>query len=262
MSIAYIDEYIQKDGKHVLDITMTLQRDMPKYMLFFADAEDIDLVKEYDWYMNGDAANWYPVCDTYCKGEYVKVEFRQMVLMKRLGFMPDCVGHYNGMMLDNCFSNLFVSTPEYNKRNDIHMGYNILYMYRDNKITPVYEPYCILDNKYYYSEPRYYLSELEACKAVYVLEQKYYSDFNFNFFLHRFSGGIDLLIEERRGEITSEEAVRAYIERHNDAWHYYRYNLMYYYFENDIPMPKYYINSIGKMADEDGETLCPYDYIN
>lgn len=78
-------------------------------------------------------------------------------------------------------------------------------------------------------------------------------------FLEDRSNAIDILDLERTGQISHEESVYRHVKRYSqNAWYYYRYDLVDYFKEYNIPVPEFALDERGFMVDIDtGRKLCP-----
>lgn len=244
MSVSRIEEYTQKDGAGVLKVFLVSRKAFPNGSYFYADAEDLDIVQSQYWGRKGTGAI---IARTIYASCYL---FHREVALKKLGhypYYPDWIDHYNGVLFDNCDSNLFITS---NRRKGRTRGYT----FRTDSYNPNGSWHV------YISTPQVRKSvknELEACRLRYELEQAY-PTYCYNFLEDR-SDDLDILDMERTGQITHEESIYRHVIKYADnAWYYHRYNLEQYFKDNHIPVPQYALDDKGFMVHPiTGVRLCP-----
>lgn len=219
---------------------------------FYIDTKDLDLIirdgRHMGWYLKGtECGNVYPRCLISGKGYY----FHQVIGRKYLGFVPECIDHYNGVTIDNTDRNLNVVTHTQNSRNIRCRGYkfsNVRCFTVYLKVNGVYE------KSYGFKR------EDEAAYFRGYYERTFWTDYGYDFSADR-RDELDLLELELSGKISSEEATYRHVinKAANNAWYLLRYNLFDYFREYNISEPKYSIDNIGRMVDiNSGALLCPY----
>ena len=248
MAVERIEEYVQKDGTGVLKVILTPQKAFPNGSYFYCDAEDIDLVEGYTWYL-----------DIHRNTAYVKafwgsgnIKFHQELALKKLGHYIECIDHRNRIGFDNCDENLFSVSSLENEHNKVTRGYHdeARSDYKKGLIWRV----LIKDGK-----AKFYTvqNEVEACISRCNLEKEHYVN-PYGFILDR-SQALDLLDLERTGKISADEATYRHVMKYADnAWYYYRYGLEDYFKQNNIPVPQYALDEQGYMVHPiTGQKLCP-----
>lgn len=215
---------------------------------FYCDASAIDLVKSYSWCLAKQGKNICVSAHTYSQVRLFHQEYAKRVL----GYYPDYIDHINGLELDNRDKNLNIVNKQQNARNKPSRGYNF------KVIKNYFQPYYVLDRKVYFKGN--YKTEPEALVATYLLREKVYSDYNYNFLEDRrnFESLLDL---EVKGIVSHEEAnyLRAKQLIESNPWYVYRYDLFDYCKENKIVIPNFSLDSEGFMVSPvTGKRLCPY----
>lgn len=219
---------------------------------FYCDADAIDLVKSYSWYLSKQGRGTYVLAKTVTHSTGQKtLRFHQEYAKKVLGYYPNYIDHIDGLEIDNQDSNLNVVTTQQNIRNRPTIGYVLTW---NNCFQPIYK----LDGKQYYSNR--YKTEPEALLATYQLRQEVYDDYNYNFLEDRrhFENLLDL---EVKGVFSHEEAtyLRAKELIESNPWYAYRYNLFDYCKENKIVIPNFTLDKQSFMIHSvTGSRLCPY----
>lgn len=216
---------------------------------FYCDADAIDLVQSYNWYLQKSNKNTY--VETYIDRQ-VKLHFHQEYAKKVLNYNPDYIDHINGIEFDNRDMNLNVVSNKQNIRNKPSIGYHF------NAIKNRFQPNYVLDRKNYCSGS--FKTEPEALLATYLLREKVYSDYNYNFLEDR-RNFKSLLDSEVKGVVSHEQAsyLRAKKLIESNPWYAYRYNLFDYCKENKIVIPNFSLDEQGFMIHLiTGQRLCPY----
>lgn len=254
-----IEKFVQKNGLVVLKVWLAPTPQFPNGAFFYCEARDEDLVLLHP--------NW-SICSQ--KQPYVKATasiasaisiylFHSEIARKHLGYYPEAVDHFNGVEFD-CVDrpNLFSVTQEQNNRNRRSKGYvldrsgsfrALLMLGRE-----MLEPYSTVRN------------EIQALALRNQLEQKYFTDYNYNFLADRRTS-LDLLMQEREGVISRDDAVYLYLKKYSDnPWFYFRYALAeaydYYGLEKPEEGKDYWLDSEGFMINKDGVRLLPVDWLN
>lgn len=197
---------------------------------FWVDIKDIDVIMNKSWFLSDD---------------YVmsaRQSLHQELAEKYLGYYPSCIDHINGVKIDNTDENLNIVTNIQNIRNSPSLRY------RYEKRDKVFRVQCVCNySSIYKCSVR---TEDIACKYQFELEKTIYADYNYDFFKDR-RNDIDILEEEYKGVITTEEATFKHIMRYakNNAWYVYRYNLFDYFKDYNVPIPIFEIDSNGFMID-------------
>lgn len=82
-------------------------------------------------------------------------------------------------------------------------------------------------------------------------------------FLEDRRNDLDILDLERTGVLSHEESIYKHVLRYakDNAWYYYRYNLVKYFKDNHIPAPKFITDEQGFMRHPvTNKLLCPFYY--
>lgn len=255
-----IQQFVQKDGLVVLKVWLSPTPQFPNGSFFYCEAKDEDLVRMHlNWsicdskkpYVQARASGASAVSGRYC--------FHTEVARKYLGYYPEAIDHYNGVEFD-CVDrpNLFSVTTEQNNRNRRSKGYRIDHTgaffasisYHNEEFRP-------------YSNVR---NEAQVLVLRNRLEQEYFSDYSYNFLADRRTT-LDLLLQEREGLISHEDAVYLYLLRYIDnPWFYFRYDLAevydYYGLEKPEEGKNYWIASDGFMVNKNGVRLFPEKWLS
>lgn len=254
-----IEKFTQKDGLEVLKVWLSPTPQFPNGSFFYCEAKDKDLVLAHkNWSI------WNP------KQPYVRAKasrasavsgyrFHVEVARKYLGYFPEAVDHYNGVEFDCVNSpNLFSVTQEQNIRNQRSKGYGI---YRSCSFSAyihlrgdLLRPYSAVQN------------EIQALVLRNRLEQEYYSDYSYNFLADRRTS-LDLLLQEREGVISHDDAIFLYLKKYSDnPWYFFRYDLANAYNYYGLNKPEegkdYWLDSEGFMIGRNGKRLVPIDWLN
>lgn len=253
-----IEKFTQKDGLEVLKVWLAPTPQFPNGAFFYCEARDEDLVWAHK--------NW-----TICRQKQPYVEargsiasavshyrFHIEVARKYCSELPEAIDHYNGVEFD-CVNrpNLFSVSAKQNSRNKRSKGY---WIDRSGFRAPLMlgrellEPYSTVRN------------EIQALALRNQLEQKYFIDYNYNFLADRRTS-LDLLLQEREGVLSHDDAVYLYLKKYSDnPWFYFRYDLAeaydYYGLEKPEEGKDYWIASDGFMVNKDGERLIPNDWLS
>lgn len=254
-----IEKFVQRDGLEVLKVRLSPTPQFPNGSFFYCEARDEDLVLAH--------RNW-TICNT--KHPYVRAgasiasavschyHFHSEVAKKYLGYYPEAVDHFNGLEFD-CVdsSNLFSVTQEQNGRNKRSKGYQAI-------ASDSFRAHIKLHGKTISSN--YVRNEIQALAFRNQLEQEYFSDYNYNFLADRRTS-LDLLLQEREGILSHDDAVYLYLKKYSDnPWFYFRYDLAeaydYYGFRKPEEGKDYWIDEEGFMIGRNGKRLVPVDWLN
>lgn len=254
-----IKEYQQANGVLILKVFLRPTAKFPEGSNFFySPAEAIDLVKKYSWYLNQVGNRVYIEAKTgsdYCQRTIL---FHRELFKFYHGYnWEDGIDHINMVEFDNTDNNLNAVTGSQNNYNKFTRGYSY------DKDWGTFQPRIVINSKHYRSSVVH--REDEACILQNRLEQidlkeklqdQYYM---FDFLKYR-RGSEDILDLERTGQISEEEATYKHILRYADnVWFYLRYNLEQYFKNNNIPVPKYSLDTQGFMTHHiTGKKLCPF----
>lgn len=251
MAVERIEDY-----GDVLKVILKPTKSFPQGGYFYCDAEDIDLVKAYTWFLCQLGKNIYVLANDNWQNTCL---FHRELANKYLGYYPEYLDHISGVEIDNIGSNLNEVNQQQNQYNSFIKGY--LFDKRRNNFQPRIKYNRELLYPYWGVK-----TELEVCQLQYLVETdflrlKMQDDYYmYNFLLDR-RNDLDILDDERTGKISQEEAVYKHVLRYADnAWYYYRYNLEQYFKDNKIPIPKYGVDEQGFMIHPiTGQKLCPFN---
>lgn len=246
MAVEDIERYRQRNGNDILKVFIKPTKVFPD-AYFYCDVSDEELVKNYTW---GLKSQKKPYIAAHFGSSYScqSLYFHQEKAHNILDYYPDCINHINGIEYDNINQNLDVVTVQQNNCNKISKGYEI----RGRSFRP-----CIVVNSQTIRTKCVH-SEVEACQIAYLLEIKY-EVYRYDFLKDR-RKDVDLLDMERTGRITEEEAIYRHVLRYaaDNAWYYYRYNLVDYFNAYNISVPKFSADIDGFMCHSvTGQKLCP-----
>ena len=247
MAVQEIKEFLQKDGSEVLKVILAPTKKFPEGSYFYCDAEDIDIVEMYTWYVHQGYKNFY--ITARCLHED-KIVFHQKLALKKLGYYVDCIDHYNHVGFDNIDNNLYIVSTSENKQNSFIKGY-----IRDKrKLKSTWQVISKGNIALFKSMAK---DEVTACKLRYQFERERCTH-PYTILVDR-SQSLDILDLERTGQISADEATYRHVLKYADnAWYYHRYNLEEYFRDNNIPVPKYALDLQGYMIHPiTGEKLCP-----
>lgn len=249
MAVERIEEYRMKNGMDILMVHLAPAPNLPSGSFFFADAEDIDLVNELTWFIRTSET---PYILAHI-GEYKynkQVRFHQYLAYKKLGYYPQYIDHRNGIEFDNIDLNLFNITSSENSHNKFIIGYT--YNKSRNKFRGMYKLNGEVKQRYG--------SEYEAC----IFRNKQESENDSHYYCLELDrrDSLDILVEERKGIISEEEAIKKHLEKYKDnAWYYYRFGLEEWYKLFNWEIPKFTLDDIGYMRHHiTNEKLSPYTH--
>lgn len=254
-----IQKFIQKDGLEVLKVWLSPTPQFPNGSFFYCEARDYDLVVSHPNWSIHSQKQPYVRAKASSASAVSGYRFHVEIARKNLGYCPEAVDHYNGVEFDCVDSpNLFSVTAEQNSRNKRSKGY-----YIKDSGSFCSEMWCSGERICPYSTVR---NEIQVLAFRNQLEQKYFTDYNYNFLADRRTA-LDLLLQEREGLISHEDAVYLYLLRYIDnPWFYFRYALAeaydYYGFRKPEEGKDYWIASDGFMVNKDGVRLVPIDWLN
>lgn len=224
---------------------------------FYCDAEDIDIVQNYSWYLSQHGKSICVVALDFYKNYYL---LHRELAYKILNYYPSYIEHINGLEIDNVDKNLNVVTQQQNVYNQSTRRYSFDKEYNYFRVRIVY------NRKDFFPFNRV-KTEVEACQLAYLAETDFLrlkmqdNYYMYNFLLDR-RNDLDILDDERTGKISQEEAVYRHVVRYakDNAWYYFRYNLAEYFKDNHIPIPKYGVDEQGFMIHPiTGQKLCPFN---
>lgn len=254
-----IEKFTQKDGLEVLKVWLAPTSQFPNGAFFYCEAKDYDLVvSRHGWYINSQK-NPYVEAGASRVSAVSTYRFHVEVARKYCSELPEAIDHYNGVEFDCVDSpNLFSVSTEQNNRNRRSRGYQLAcsgsFRTSINFHGKEFQPYSYVRN------------EIQALVLRNRLEQEYFSDYSYNFLADRRTA-LDLLLQEREGILSHDDAVFLYLQRYIDnPWFYFRYNLAeaydYYSLEKPEEGKDYWIASDGFMVNKNGERLVPNDWLN
>lgn len=254
-----IEKFTQKDGLEVLKVRLSPTPQFPNGSFFYCEAKDYDLVVTHQNWSICSQKHPYVQARASIASAVSNYQFHTEVAKKYLGYSPEAVDHYNGVEFD-CVDrpNLFSVSTEQNIRNQRSKGYRLdrsgaffaSIRYHNEEFRP-------------YSNVR---NEIQVLELRNQLEQTYFSDYNYNFLADRRTS-LDLLLQEREGILSHDDAVYLYLKKYSDnPWFYFRYALAeaydYYGLEKPEEGKDYWIASDGFMVNKDGARLVPIDWLN
>jgi hypothetical protein len=242
MSVLGSEAYRQKKGIDILKVLLKPTQNFPKGY-FYCDASDEKLVRSYTWCLSSQKK---PYVVAACYG-IQNLRFHREKALNILDEYPNYINHINGVEFDNVNQNLDKVTNQQNCWARPSKGYRI------NGRS--FEPRIGINSQNIYA--KCVGVEVEAIQLAYQLELEY-EDYRYNFLKDR-RKDIDILDLERTGQISEEEAVYRHVLRYADnAWYYYRYNLVEYFKDNHLTVPVFSIDSGGYMTHSiTGQRLCP-----
>lgn len=257
--ITGIQQFVQKDGLEILKVRLSPTPQFPNGSFFYCEAKDEDLVLTHPNWSISDPKQPYVQARASRVSAVSGFRFHVEVARKYLGYYPEAVDHYNGIEFD-CVDrpNLFSVSKEQNSRNRRIKGYRLdrsgSFFISIRQHREEFFPYSNVRN------------EIQALALRNRLEQEYFSDYNYNFLADRRTA-LDLLLQEREGVISHEDAVFLYLQRYIDnPWFYFRYNLAeaydYYSLEKPEEGKDYWVAKDGFMVNKDGVRLVPIDWLN
>lgn len=254
-----IQRFKQQDGLEVLKVWLSPTKEFPNGSFFYCEARDYDLVVSHpNWsiWSQNDPYVRAPASKTSAVSNY---RFHVEIAKKYCSELPEAIDHYNGVEFDCVNSlNLFSVSMEQNSRNRRGRGYEITPSGSFSALTKIQgkllRPYSNVRN------------EIQVLELRNQLEQTYFSDYNYNFLADRRTA-LDLLLQEREGLISHEDAVYLYLLRYIDnPWFYFRYDLAeaydYYGLEKPEEGKDYWIAKDGFMINRDGMHLLPEKWLS
>lgn len=254
-----IEKFTQKDGLEVLKVWLAPTPQFPNGAFFYCEACDEDLIWAHKNWSISDPKKPYVKATASIASAVSIYRFHSEIAKKHLGYYPEAVDHFNGVEFD-CVdrSNLFSVSTDQNNRNKRSRGYRLAYS----------DSFCALikihgDSLRPYSAVR---NEIQALALRNRLEQEYFSDYNYNFLTDRRTS-LDLLLQEREGVISHDDAIFLYLKKYSDnPWYFFRYDLAnaYNYYGLDKPEEgkDYWIAEDGFMVGRNGKRLVPIDWLN
>ena len=157
----------------------------------------------------------------------------------------------NNCEIDYTYANLGNSPSRQNRRMIPHRGYSLRSEKCEFVVTATYD--------YYTGKKGAYSTEVEACKAAYLLEQEFKVPCQYNFLRDR-RYDWDLLEREYTGAITRDDSYMYRIVHYalSNAWYVHRYNLTEWFEKFGFTLPIYYTDDCGRMRNGfTKELLCP-----
>ena len=244
MAVDSITKYKQLDGREVLKVRLRPTKKYPNAW-FYIDACYEDLVRSKSWFIASDG---YVIATVGYKGYQRTLRLHREIVFKCLGRYPDYLDHCSGLKIDNIGANLEEVNKQQNRRNAQSRGY---------LIRSIFIPTIVLNGKIIHDNS--VRREDEVCLRQFQFESQMYSDYKYDFFKDR-RGELDIVDMERTGQISSDYATYLHVKRYveSNPWYAFRYNLFDYCNQNNIIIPKYELNSEGRMVDAKGNILCPY----
>ena len=206
---------------------------------FYTDNAYIDFVMSQLWHKSGN----YIAC---ASGLFHTLYFNERSFNKSKSLILD---HIDGVGIDNRIKNLRRADYSKNSFNKQTRGYSVksnrfIVRYRSNDVDL---PYMTFDN------------EFDAVHYCFLREDKFQSDFKYNFFTDR-RGDLDILDLELTDKISENEALYRHITRYalDNAWYYFRFGLQDYFYENYLEPPTFQLDSDGFMVHPvTKKRLCP-----
>ena len=251
MSVQNIEYYTQKDGRKILKVILTPTKNFPNGVTY-VDACFEDLIRQYTWFIEHHG---YVVASVRIpdKGQTL-IQLHREIMQCTYGFTPDYVDHISGVMIDNVGLNLEKVTNSQNIRNVPKRGYRIQGY---GKTGAHFQLKCQMNNKSIHKAG--IEREDDACIQQFFFELQHYSEYNYDFLKDR-RNDLDIVDLERSGKISNEEATYLHVKKYveNNPWYAFRYNLFDYCKQNNIIIPKYYLNEDKRMVDVNGKILCPF----
>ena len=247
MSVLEIEQYRQLNGEDTLKVILKPTKNFPDGAYFYCDAIDEELVKNYTWGLHKKKEP-YVVANIGRSYNQQYLRFHREKAFNILGNYPDYINHINMVEFDNVNANLDVVTVQQNSWCRPSKGYWFT--------GRSFVPHIVINSRDVCA--KCVRTEVEACQSAYQLEvthEKYRYDF-----LKDRRKDIDILDLERTGKISEEEAIYRHVLRYaaDNAWYYFRYNLIRYFADNHIPVPRYSLDSQGYMTHSvTGQRLCP-----
>lgn len=254
-----IEKFTQKDGLEVLKVWLSPTPQFPNGSFFYCEAKDEDLVWAHkNWTICSQKQPYVQARASIASAISGRYLFHSEIARKYCSKLSEAIDHYNGIEFD-CVDgpNLFSVTTEQNGRNRRSRGYELV------GSSSFRASLMFHDEKIYFSCVR---NEIQVLALRNRLEQEYFSDYNYNFLADRRTS-LDLLMQEREGVISRDDAVYLYLKKYSaNPWFYFRYALAeaYEYYGLDKPEEgkDYWIASDGFMVNKDGARLVPIDWLN
>ena len=252
MAVQRIEHYTQQDGRRILKVILKPTKKYPNGY-FYVDICFEDLVRSRSWHIN---PRGYVVSAIGFHNNRRKSLLHKEIAFRCLGRYPNYIDHENGLEFDNIGANLTEVTSQQNSRNKRSRGYLIGRICKSDGSQ--FQPKITLNEKNIRDTS--VRREDEACIKQFQFESTNYSDYNYDFLKDR-RGDADIVDLERKGIISTDEATFRHVMRYaeNNAWYVWRFNLFDYFAEHGVPIPVYSLNKEGRMVDEYGQILCPFD---
>lgn len=254
-----IQRFKQQDGLEVLKVRLSPTPQFPNGAFFYCEARDEDLVWAHKNWSISNPKQPYVQARASRVSVISSYRFHSEVARKYCSELPEAIDHYNGVEFD-CVNrpNLFSVTQEQNIRNRRSKGYGVD---RSGSFCPQLNYHGSWVHSY-----SIVLDEVQALALRNRLEQEYFSDYNYNFLADRRTA-LDLLLQEREGLISHEDAVYLYLLRYIDnPWYYFRYGLAeaydYYSLEKPEEGKDYWFDEDGFMIGRTGKRLLPEKWLS
>ena len=246
MAVDRTEKYRQKNGDNILKVILKSTKTFPDGGYFYCDSCDEELVRSYTW---GLKSQKEPYVKAVMGSSYSQqqLRFHREKAYNILNYYPDYINHINGIEFDNVNLNLDVVTSQQNLWEKSSRGYGVVGRSFQPYVAVNYQRICAKCTR----------TEVEAIQFAYQLEVSH-EDYMYDFFKDR-RKDTDILDMERTGQISEDEAVYHHVLRYADnAWYYYRYNLVEYFRDNHLNVPAYAIDDEGYMTHSvTGQRLCP-----
>lgn len=246
MAVECIEKYRQKNSEDILKVILKPTKNFPEGY-FYCDSCDEKLVKLYSWRLHTQKEP-YVVATIRSHYSHQLLYFHREKAHNILDYYPDYINHIDGIEYDNANMNLDIVNQQQNRWCASSKGYEI--------VGRSFRPYVNVNSRHICA--KCVRTEVEAIQSAYQLELEY-EDYRYDFLKDR-RRDIDILDMERTGKISKEEAIYRHVLRHaaDNAWYYYRYNLVDYFNAYNISVPKFSIDSSGFMCHSvTGQKLCP-----
>lgn len=203
------------------------------------------------------------------------IELHKLIFYKYAGYYYAdnyVIDHLNSVHFDNVESNLDLVSKSENSFNSFSQGYQIIHrpnkplgfhprLWTDKNIgasTYKNEIERDLGIKITTGNIKTKLNELDSCRIQYYLEYVISNSYRFEFKNFR-RYDLDILDKERRGVVSSEDALAIFLSNYKDnAWYYYRYGLEDLFNLYSLKKPDVILNSEGFIVDSYGNYLNPF----
>jgi hypothetical protein len=214
---------------------------------FYIDSCDMNLVQAFKWYFVC-ADSRENIVASYRDST---INLHKEVYFAHTGERPRYVLKRTGVFFDIVSENLVGATNTNYGFYKVTRGYSKINSSPDSFLV------CTEVNKKNKNAFGVVHSEADACVQRRYFEEHMLKDlipdYNpntvYSFLLDR-RNDLDILDLERTGQISKDEGTYRHVMRYADnAWYYYRYNLVEYFKDNNIPTPTYDLDENGFMID-------------